>query len=105
MAYVSLKHSALILVDAWYDAANPGYMKKLVEQKFEGDAIVRSVKLRQTGIISRVEIHLDMDGTKSLNEVEIMLLNSEKLIKSKMPSMDIVLVIPHAKRIVTKNKR
>ena len=105
VAYVSLKQSSLILVDAWYNPASAGYMKKLVEQKFEGDAIVRSVKLRQTGIISRAEIHLDMDGDKSLNEVEIMLLNTEKLIKSKMPSMDVVLVIPHAKRIVTKNKR
>ncbi|HJU79572.1 MAG TPA: cation diffusion facilitator family transporter [Nitrososphaeraceae archaeon] len=104
VAYVSLKQSTLILVDAWYNPASAGYMKKLVEQKFEGDAIVRSVKLRQTGIISRAEIHLDMDGDKSLNEVEIMLLNTEKLIKSKMPSMDVVLVIPHARR-VTKNKR
>lgn len=104
VAYVSLKQSSLILVDAWYNPASAGYMKKLVEQKFEGDAIVRSVKLRQTGIISRAEIHLDMDGDKSLNDVEIMLLNTEKLIKSKMPSMDVVLVIPHAKRRVTKNK-
>jgi hypothetical protein len=45
-----------------------------------------------------------MDGDKSLNDVEIMLLNTEKLIKSKMPSMDVVLVIPHAKRRVSKNK-
>ena len=104
VAYVSLKQSSLILVDAWYNPASAGYMKKLVEQKFEGDAIVRSIKLRQTGIISRAEIHLDMDGDKSLKEVEIMLLNTEKLIKSKMPSMDVVLVIPHAKRRVTKNK-
>lgn len=104
VSYVSLKQSSLILVDAWYNPASAGYMKKLVEQKFEGEATVRSVKLRQTGIISRAEIHLDMDGDKSLNDVEIMLLNTEKLIKSKMPSMDVVLVIPHAKRTVTKNK-
>lgn len=104
VSYVSLKQSSLILVDAWYNPASAGYMKKLVEQKFEGEATVSSVKLRQTGIISRAEIHLDMDGDKSLNDVEIMLLNTEKLIKSKMPSMDVVLVIPHAKRTVTKNK-
>lgn len=104
VSYVSLKQSSLILVDAWYNPASAGYMKKLVEQKFEGEATVRSVKLRQTGIISRAEIHLDMDGDKSLNDVEIMSLNTEKLIKSKMPSMDVVLVIPHAKRTVTKNK-
>ncbi|MDP9306584.1 MAG: hypothetical protein M3O68_09610, partial [Thermoproteota archaeon] len=98
VAYVSLKQSSLILVDAWYNPASAGYMKKLVEQKFEGDVTVRSIKLRQTGIISRAEIHLDMDGHKSLNEVEMVLLNTEKVIKSKMPSMDVILVIPHAKR-------
>jgi cation diffusion facilitator family transporter len=98
VAYVSLKQSSLILVDAWYNPASAGYMKKLVEQKFEGDVTVRSIKLRQTGIISRAEVHLDMDGDKSLNEVEMVLLNTEKVIKSKMPSMDVILVIPHAKR-------
>ena len=96
VAYVSLKQSSLILVDAWYNPASAGYMKKLVEQKFEGDVTVRSVKLRQTGIISRAEIHVEMDGNRSLNEVEMALLSTEKLIKTKIPSMDVVLVVPHA---------
>jgi divalent metal cation (Fe/Co/Zn/Cd) transporter len=75
-----------------------GYMKTLVEQKFGGDVTVRSIKLRQTGMISRAEIHVEMDGSKSLNDVEMVLLNTEKLIKSKMPSMDVVLVVPHEQR-------
>ena len=98
VAYVSLKQSSLILVDAWYNPMSVGYMKTLVEQKFEGDVAVRSIKLRQTGMISRAEIHVEMDGGKSLNEVEMVLLNTENLIKSKMPSMDVVLVVPHAQR-------
>lgn len=98
VAYVSLKQSSLILVDAWYNPASAGYMKRLVEEKFDGDVTVRSVKLRQTGMVSRAEIHLDMDGNKSLNDVELVLLNTEKLIKSAIPSMDVVLVIPHAQR-------
>jgi cation diffusion facilitator family transporter len=98
VAYVSLKQSSLILVDAWYNPMSVGYMKTLVEQKFEGNITVRSIKLRQTGMISRAEIHVEMDGNKSLNEVEMVLLNTEKLIKSKMPSMDVVLVVPHAQR-------
>lgn len=53
VAFVSLKQSSLILVDAWYNPTSVGYMKTLVEQKFEGDVTVRSVKLRQTGMISR----------------------------------------------------
>ncbi|MGV8107205.1 MAG: cation diffusion facilitator family transporter [Nitrososphaerota archaeon] len=98
VAYVSLKQSSLILVDAWCNPTSVGYMKTLVEQKFEGDVTVRSIKLRQTGMISRAEIHVEMDGSKSLNEVEMVLLNTEKIIKSKMPSMDVVLVVPHAQR-------
>jgi cation diffusion facilitator family transporter len=98
VAYVSLKQSSLILVDAWYNPMSVGYMKTLVEQKFGGDVTVRSIKLRQTGMISRAEIHVEMDGNKSLNDVEMVLLNTEKVIKSKMPSMDVVLVVPHAQR-------
>jgi cation diffusion facilitator family transporter len=98
VSYVSLKQSSLILVDAWYNPMSVGYIKNLVEQKFAGDVTVRSIKLRQTGMISRAEIHLELDGDKSLNEVEMVLLNTENEIKSKMPSMDVVLVIPHAQR-------
>jgi hypothetical protein len=48
------------------------------------------------GVISRAEVHVNMDGKKPLNDVEMVLLNTEKLIKSKMPKMDVVLVSPHA---------
>jgi cation diffusion facilitator family transporter len=96
VAYVSLKQSSLILVDAWHNPVSADYIKRLVEQKFEGDVNVRSIKLRQTGIISRAEIHVEMDGNKPLNEVEMALLNTEKVIKSNIPSMDVVLVVPHA---------
>jgi len=98
VSYVSLKQSSLILVDAWYNPTTVGRMKTLVEQKFAGDVTVRSIKLRQTGMISRAEIHVEMDGNKPLNDVEIVLLNTEKLVKSNMPSMDVIVVVPHAER-------
>lgn len=96
VAYVSLKQSSLILVDAWHNPVSADYIKRLIEQKFEAEVRVRSIKLRQTGIISRAEIHLEMDGNKPLNEVEMYLLNTERVIKSDIPSMDVVLVVPHA---------
>ena len=95
VAYVSLKQSSLILVDAWHNPVSADYIKRLVEQKFEGGVKIRSIKLRQTGMISRAEIHVEMDGNKPLNEVEMVLLNTEKVIKSNIPSMDVVLVVPH----------
>jgi divalent metal cation (Fe/Co/Zn/Cd) transporter len=96
VAYVSLKQSSLILVDAWHNPVSADYIKRLIEQKFEAEVRVRSIKLRQTGIISRAEIHLEMDGNKPLNEIEMYLLNTERVIKSDIPSMDVVLVVPHA---------
>ena len=96
VAYVSLKQSSLILVDAWHNPVSTDYIKRLIEQKFEAEVRVRSIKLRQTGIISRAEIHLEMDGNKPLNEVEMYLLNTERVIKSDIPGMDVVLVVPHA---------
>ena len=98
VAYVSLKQSSLILVDAWQNPVSTEYMKKLVEQKFNGDVNVRSIKLRQTGAISRAEIHLEIDGSKPLNEVEMLLLNTEMTVKSSIPGMGAVVVIPHSKR-------
>ena len=95
VAYVSLKQSSLILVDAWHNPVSADYIKRLIEQKFEAELRVRSIKLRQTGIISRAEIHLEMDGNKPLNEIEMYLLNTERVIKSDIPSMDVVLVVPH----------
>jgi len=95
VAYVSLKQSSLILVDAWHNPVSADYIKRLIEQKFEAEVRVRSIKLRQTGIISRAEIHLEMDGNKPLNEVEMYLLSTERVIRSDIPSMDVVLVVPH----------
>jgi hypothetical protein len=47
-------------------------------------------------MISQAEIHVEVDGTKPFNDLEMILLNTEKLIKSNIPNMDTVLVVPHA---------
>ena len=97
VAYVSLKQSSLILVDAWHNPISVDYIKKLLEEKIEAGVNVRSIKLRQTGIVSRAEIHIEIDGNKPLNEVEMLMQNTEKVIKSNIPNMGVVLVVPHAK--------
>jgi cation diffusion facilitator family transporter len=97
VAYVSLKQSSLILVDAWHNPVSVEYIKKLVEQKIEGEVNVRSIKLRQAGILSRAEIHVEIDGNKPLDQVEMIMRNTEKVIKSNIPNMGVVLVVPHAK--------
>lgn len=97
VAYVSLKQSSLILVDAWHNPLIVDHIKSLLEQKIEGEVNVRSIKLRQTGILSRAEIHVEIDGNKSLNQVEMVMQNTEKVIKSNVPNMGVVLVVPHSK--------
>jgi len=97
VAYVSLKQSSLILVDAWHNPISVDYIKKLLEEKIEAGVNVRSIKLRQTGIVSRAEIHVEIDGNKSLTEVEMLMQNTEKVIKANIPNMGVVVVVPHAK--------
>ena len=97
VAYVSLKQSSLILVDAWHNPISVDYIKKLLEEKIEAGVNVRSIKLRQTGIVSRAEIHVEIDGNKPLTEVETLMQNTEKVIKTNIPNMGVVLVVPHAK--------
>ena len=97
VAYVSLKQSSLILIDAWNNPGSIGYITKVIEEKFEGAVKVRSVKLRQTGMVSQAEIHVEIDGSKPLKDVEMVLLNAELVIKSKIPTMEKVIVVPHAR--------
>ena len=73
-----------------------GYVRKAVEDKFQGDVKVRSVKLRQTGMVSQAEVHIEMDGSRPLKDVEMILLRTELIIKSKIPTMYEVIVVPHA---------
>ena len=96
VAYISLKQSSLILIDAWHNPATIDYVTKAVEEKFDGGVKVRSVKLRQTGMVSQAEVHIEMDGNRPLREVENILLKTELVIKSKIPTMYRVLVVPHA---------
>jgi cation diffusion facilitator family transporter len=96
VAYISLKQSSLILIDAWHNPATIDYVTKAVEEKFDGGVKVRSVKLRQTGMVSQAEVHIEMDGNSPLREVENILLKTELVIKSKIPTMYRVLVVPHA---------
>jgi len=97
VAYVSLKQSSLILVDAWHNPISVDYIKKLLEEKIEAGVNVRSIKLRQTGIVSRAEIHVEIDGNKPLAEVEMLMQNTEKVVKANIPNMGVVVVVPHAK--------
>ncbi len=70
VAYISVKESSLRLVDAWQNPSSINFVKKAIEEKFEGIVRVRSVKLRKTGMVSQAEIHIETDGTSHLKKLK-----------------------------------
>ena len=99
VSYVSLKRSSLILVDSWQNPKATGIIRKNIEEKFSQESIkVRSVLLRPTGMVAQAEVHIEVDGTKPLVDVELLSLKIEAEIRSKIPTIERVSVVPHTFR-------
>jgi cation diffusion facilitator family transporter len=99
VSYVSLKRSSLILVDSWQNPKATDIIRKNIEEKFSQESIkVRSVLLRPTGMVAQAEVHIEVDGTKPLMDVELLSLKIETEIRSKIPTIERVSVVPHSFR-------
>src|SRR5919206_1095072 len=99
VSYVSLKRSSLILVDSWQNPKATDIIRKNIEEKFSQESIkVRSVLLRPTGMVAQAEVHIEVDGTKPLVDVELLSLKIETEIRSKIPTIERVSVVPHSFR-------
>jgi cation diffusion facilitator family transporter len=99
VSYVSLKRSSLILVDSWQNPKATDIIRKNIEKKFSQESIkVRSVLLRPTGMVAQAEVHIEVDGTKPLMDVELLSLKIETEIRSKIPTIERVSVVPHSFR-------
>lgn len=97
VSYVSLKRSSLILVDSWQDPKVTEIVKKTIEEKFSYEQIrVRSVLLRPTGLVTQAEVHIEIDGNMSLTEVELLSIEIETEMRSKIPTMDRISIVPHS---------
>ena len=97
VSYVSLKRSSLILVDSWQDPKVTEIVKKTIEEKFDYEQIrVRSVLLRPTGLLTQAEVHIEIDGNMSLTEVELLSIEIETEMRSKIPTMDRISIVPHS---------
>src|SRR5215216_6185739 len=96
VSYISLKRSSLILVDAWENPKITDLVKKTIEERFDYEKIrVRSVLLRSSGMVAQAEVHMEVDGNKPLTDVELLSLEMEMEIRSKIPSIERVSIIPH----------
>jgi|ERR1051325_1855429 divalent metal cation (Fe/Co/Zn/Cd) transporter len=72
------------LVDSWQNPKATGIIRKSIEEKFGHETIkVRSVLLRPTRMVARVEIHIEVHGSKPLTDVELLSLKIEMEIRSK----------------------
>jgi cation diffusion facilitator family transporter len=97
VSYISLKQSSLILVDAWQNPKVTELVKRIVEERFKHENIrVRSVLLRSSGMVAQAEVHMEIDGNKPLTDVELLSIEIEMAIRSKIPTMERVSVIPHS---------
>lgn len=97
VSYLSLKQSSLILVDAWQDPKVTDLIKKVVEDKFgDEQLVVKRVLLRPTGMVSQAEVHVEVDGNKPLKDVELLSVQIQMAIRSEIPTMERISVIPNS---------
>lgn len=97
VSYLSLKQSSLILVDAWQDPRVTDLVKKVVEEGFGHEQlIVKTVLLRPTGMVSQAEVHVEVDGNKPLKDVELLSVQIQMAIRSEIPNIEKISVVPYA---------
>ena len=102
VSYISLKRSSLILVDSWQNPKLTELIKDAVSEQFHDEKIrVRDVLLRSSGMVDQAEIHIELDGDQSFSDVEELYNEVQRVIKSKFPSIERVLVIPYSYSNVT----
>ena len=101
VAYVSVKQSSLILVDSWRNPKVTELVRQTIEQedrfKKKNQIKVRSILLRPAGMmVVFAAIHIEVDGNKRLTDVELLIREVEMAIRSKMPYIKKISVIPHS---------
>jgi len=99
VAYVSLKQSSLILVDSWQNPNVTDMLRQTIEDKFKkkDQVKVRSILLRPAGMmLVFAAIDIEVDGNKRLADVELMTSEIEMTIRSKIPYIKKISVIPHS---------
>ena len=98
IAYVSFKQSSLILIDAWENPKAVDKIKKILEENenFKKTVKISSILLRPAGTTGAyAEIHLAIDGSMPLTDVELLCIQIETAIKSGISIIKRVATIPH----------
>lgn len=97
VSYISLREASLILIDAWQNPRGIVLIRKILEEKFKEDQIkVTSVLIRPAGMVAHAEIHIEIDRETRLFEVDLLSMEMQRLIRSRIPTMTRITVVPHA---------
>jgi cation diffusion facilitator family transporter len=97
VSYISLKRSSLILVDSWQNPQLTDMIKKIISEQFSNEAVeVKNVLLRSSGMVDQAEIHIELSGDEPLSDIEMLSLGMEMAIRSKIPSLEKISIIPHS---------
>jgi cation diffusion facilitator family transporter len=105
VAYVSLKQSSLILVDSWQNPKVTDLIKETIEDKFKEKVKVQQILLRPAGMmVVFAAVHIEVNGSKRLTDVELVTREVERIIRSKIPYIKRLLVIPHSISNVNNDK-
>jgi cation diffusion facilitator family transporter len=99
VAYVSLKQSSLILVDSWQNPKVTDLIRQTIEDKVKkmDQVKVRSILLRPAGMmVVFAAVHIEVNGNKRLADVELLTREVEIVIRSKIPYIKKISVIPHS---------
>jgi cation diffusion facilitator family transporter len=97
VAYVSLKQSSLILVDSWQNPKVTDLIRETIEDKFKEKIKVQQILLRPAGMmVVFAAVHIEVNGSKRLADVELLTREVERVIRSKIPYIKKLLVIPHS---------
>ncbi|MFY9798712.1 MAG: cation diffusion facilitator family transporter [Candidatus Nitrosopolaris sp.] len=99
VAYVSFKQSSLILVDSWQNPKVTDLIRQTIEHKFKGNdqVKVQQILLRPAGMmVVFAAVHIEVDGSKRLADVELLTREVEMVIRSKIPYIKKISVIPHS---------
>ena len=106
IAYVSFKQSSLNLIDAWENPTAVDKIKKILEENedFKKTVKICSILLRPVGTTGAyAEVHLEIEGSMLLTDVELLCIQIETAIKSGISIIKRVTTIPHCASPQNKN--
>jgi divalent metal cation (Fe/Co/Zn/Cd) transporter len=84
-------------VDSWQNPQLTDMIKKIISEEFSNEAVeVKNVLLRSSGMVDQAEIHIELSGDEPLSDIEMLSLGMEMAIRSKIPSLEKISIIPHS---------